>query len=205
MLTSLLSLLYKFHSSLTSQCDPQNRFRHTFQDRYFEFSRVDALALERLTSNPYVMSVHGFCGVSVVTERGTDSVGHVADHLSSRKKVDLARKVAKSIAAVHEIDGKGGPATLVHNDLTVDNVFWGRNGPLLNDFNIAVLMMKDEKTGESCPFPGHYPNPQVSLLHGLIRSERMHPLTCSCLIACTPVEIARRASGPHWQLDRTAH
>ena len=107
------------------------------------------------------MSIHGFCGMSVVTERGIDDVAHVVKHLSPRKKVDVARKVAKSIAAVHEIDGVGSAVSLVHNDINAGNIFWGRkNNPLLNDFNIAVLMMKDRHNGTSCSFPGHFPNPQ---------------------------------------------
>lgn len=137
-----------------------SRFQHTLQDRYFEFSRVDALAMERLTSSPYVMGIHGFCGVSVVTERGTCDIEHVVDHLSPRSKVDLARKIAKSIAAVHNIGGPGSVA-LVHNDINMANFFWGpTNNPLLNDFNIAVLVMKDRHTNKSCTFPGHFPNPQ---------------------------------------------
>ncbi|KAL7545541.1 hypothetical protein ACHAWF_008891 [Thalassiosira exigua] len=133
---------------------------HTLQDRYFEFNRVDALAMERLTSSPYVVGIHGFCGVSVVTERGTGDLEHVVNHISNRKKVDLARKVAKSIAAVHEIDMLGSAVSVVHNDINLGNIFMGHKNPLLNDFNIAVLMMKDRRTGESCSFPGHFPNPQ---------------------------------------------
>mmetsp|Transcript_16908 Transcript_16908/g.31817 ORF Transcript_16908/g.31817 Transcript_16908/m.31817 type:complete len:318 (-) Transcript_16908:30-983(-) len=137
------------------------KYHHSLQDRYFEFSRVDALAMERLTAHPYVMNVHGFCGVSVTTERGADDIARLVSHLSPRNKLDLARKVSKSIAAVHEIDGRDKPATLVHNDINVSNFFWGRNNaPLLNDFNIAVLMMKNKRTNKSCPFPGHFPNPQ---------------------------------------------
>jgi hypothetical protein len=44
------------------------KLEHPLEDRYFEFSRVDAIAMEHLTSNPYVMNVHDFCGISVVTE-----------------------------------------------------------------------------------------------------------------------------------------
>ena len=139
------------------------KFEHTLQDRYFEHSRVDALAMERLTSSRYVMSIHGFCGMSVVTERGNDDIIHFVKHLSSsRDKVDLAWKVAQSIASVHEIDGMNSSVSLVHNDINDGNIFIGRkNTPLLNDFNIAVLMMKDRNTNQSCSFTGHYPNPQV--------------------------------------------
>lgn len=35
------------------------KYQHTFQERYFEFSRVDALAMERLASNPYIMAIYG--------------------------------------------------------------------------------------------------------------------------------------------------
>ena len=121
--------------------------------------------MERLTLNPYIMGVYGFCGVSVMTERGVSDVTHVVDRLSSRGKLDVAQKVAESIAAVHEIDGKGKPVALVHNDINVGNIFWGRNNvPLLNDFNIAILSMKDKFTNESCSFTGHFPNPQVRML-----------------------------------------
>ena len=144
------------------------KFEHTLQDRYFEHSRVDALAMERLTSSRYVMNIHGFCGMSVVTERGTDDIIHFVKHLSSsRDKIDLAYKVAQSVASVHEIDGMNTTVSLVHNDINDGNIFIGRkNTPLLNDFNIAVLMMKDRNTNQNCSFPGHYPNPQVSNVCG---------------------------------------
>lgn len=130
------------------------KLEHPLEERYFEFSRVDALAMELLTSNPYVMNIHDFCGVSVVTERGEDRLGVVLQRLSPRAKVDLAVKVALSIAALHEVD-------IVHNDINGDNIFMGpKNNPRLNDFNIAVLMMKDKRTNNTCPFTGHFPNIQ---------------------------------------------
>ena len=104
------------------------------------------------------------CDHSVVTMRGEDDCAHHVDHVGSREKVDMATMVAKSIAAVHEIDGPDRPVALVHNDLNANNIFMGpKNVPLLNDFNIAVLMMKDRHTNASCSFPGHFPNEQVSL------------------------------------------
>ena len=143
------------------------KYEHTFQERYYEFSRVDALAMERLTSNPFIMGVHGFCGVSVATEQGKYEIGSVVGKLKPRDRLIVAIQVAASIAAVHGIDGIGKPASLVHNDININNIFWGDHGPLLNDFNIAVLMMKDKQTNQSCSFTGHFPNPQVSILLGL--------------------------------------
>jgi len=132
------------------------KIHHPLEERYFEFSRVDALAMEQLTSNPYIMNIHDFCGVSVVTERGDDVLGKAIQRLSPRAKVDLAVKVALSLAAVHEHG-------LVHNDLNADNIFMGKkNNPKLNDFNIAILMMNDTRTNITCTFPGHFPNAQVS-------------------------------------------
>lgn len=119
---------------------PDPRYLHTFQDRYFEFSRVDALAMERLSSNPYIMDIYGFCGVSVMTDRGETDVAHVVDHLDSRDKLTVAQKIAESIASVHEIDGKEKPASLVHNDINVGNIFWSRGEPKLNDFNVSVVV-----------------------------------------------------------------
>ncbi|KAL7517548.1 hypothetical protein ACHAWX_002467 [Stephanocyclus meneghinianus] len=136
------------------------KYEHTFQERYYEFSRVDALAMERLTSNPYVMGIFGYCGMSVMTERGRQELGFIVGKLKPRDKLIVAMQVAESVAAVHELDGIGKPASLVHNDININNIFWGNGGPLLNDFNIAVLMMKDKVTNESCTFPGHFPNPQ---------------------------------------------
>ena len=136
------------------------KYQHTFQERYFEFSRVDALAMEQLTSCPFVMGIYGFCGMSVITQAGKEQLGPLVKKLSPRNKLIVAIQVASSIAAVHEIDGVGKPVSLVHNDVNIDNIFWGGHGPLLNDFNIAVLMMKDKHTNTSCPFTGHFPNPQ---------------------------------------------
>ncbi|EJK70002.1 hypothetical protein THAOC_08682 [Thalassiosira oceanica] len=138
-----------------------SRNKHTFQDRYFEFSRVDSLAMEKLTSSPYVMNIYGHCGMSVMTERGGEQLGHVARRISSRERVKMAIKVAEGLVDVHGIGG-GDNASLVHNDINLNNIFVGGNfrTPLLNDFNIAVLLMKDRRSGQACAFTGHYPNPQ---------------------------------------------
>ena len=98
--------------------------------------------------------------MSVITQAGKDQLGPLVKKLSPRNKLIVAIQVASSIAAVHEIDGVGKPVSLVHNDVNIDNIFFGDHGPLLNDFNIAVLMMKDKYTNKSCPFTGHFPNPQ---------------------------------------------
>lgn len=147
------------------------KLHHPMEERYFEFSRVDALAMEQLTSNPYVMNIHDFCGVSVVTERGEDVLGKTVQRLSPRAKVELAVKVALSLAAIHEHG-------LVHNDLNADNIFMGKkNNPKLNDFNIAILMMTDNRTNSTCPFPGHFPNAQWKSPEEQDKSPTLNELT----------------------------
>ena len=51
-----------------------------FEEDYFEHNRVDAVAMERLTSSPNVVNIFGFCGHSVMTEFADGSrVGELAD------------------------------------------------------------------------------------------------------------------------------
>jgi hypothetical protein len=95
----------------------------------------------------------------------------------------MAMWVAEGVSDVHSVDwktpqhGEKGEtmnvtATLIHNDINMDNVLLGRRDgvevPLLNDYNIAVFRKKDAKTGEPCPFRGRFANPQVSLSHSYV-------------------------------------
>jgi serine/threonine protein kinase len=135
------------------------KLQHTYEEAFFENNRVDAIAMERLTKSPYVIHMFGFCGMSVLTEYAGQHVGQVVDKLDPLKKLELARMIAQGVNDVHSIAGE---ISLVHNDLNLANILVGKNlsRPLLNDFNIAVLMMKRNDTGEACPFTSHFPNPQ---------------------------------------------
>ena len=95
--------------------------------------------------------------------------------MEPKEKLKMAMWVAEGVADVHALDnGKEEMnattrvATLIHNDINMDNVLLGhRDGvevPLLNDYNIAVFRKKDAKTGEACPFRGRFANPQVRSL-----------------------------------------
>jgi hypothetical protein len=135
------------------------KLEHTYEEAYFENNRVDAIAMERLTKSPYVIKMFGYCGMSVLTEYAGQHVGQVVDTLNPLEKLDLAKMIAQGVNDVHSI---GDEVSLVHNDLNLANILIGKNHsrPLLNDFNIAVLMMKRNDTGEACPFTSHFPNPQ---------------------------------------------
>lgn len=122
--------------------------------------------MERLTGSPYVIGVYGFCGLTVVQEFAGRELAHVIDanKLNSTARLELARKITQGVADIHSIpadDGRMDQPTLVHNDINLANlVFTADDRPVLNDFNIAILIMKHNETGKSCPFHSHFPNPQ---------------------------------------------
>jgi serine/threonine protein kinase len=133
---------------------------HPFEEKFYEDTRVDAVAMERLTASPRIINVHGHCGLTVVQEFAGREVSEIAGELSSRDKLRLALRIAERVADIHHIDGSETPV-MVHNDINPANLVFTDDGrPVLNDFNIAVLLMKHNETGETCPFYSHFPNPQ---------------------------------------------
>jgi serine/threonine protein kinase len=131
---------------------------HDMEEAFFENARVDAVAMERLTASPYIINIYGFCGMTVVTEYAGEEVSDVARERNSTERLKLAIKVAQGVADIHSIDPR---PSLAHNDLNLANLRVTADGrPVLNDFNIAVLLMKHNITGETCPFVSRFPNPQ---------------------------------------------
>lgn len=131
------------------------------EDAFFENSRVDALAMERLTSSPYIINVYAFCAMSVAQEFAGKEISVLARTLDSASKLRLATQVAQAVADIHSIDGDTAQPSLVHNDINLANlVFTNDDRPVLNDFNIAILLKKHNETGETCPFYFRYRNPQ---------------------------------------------
>lgn len=138
------------------------KFEHNFEDAHFEHDRIDAVAMERLTSSPHVINVFGFCGHSVMTEYADGSgVGTLAD--KSKKKplarLKIARDIAMGLADVHGIDGDGN-STFVHLDINPANVVSIGGTLKLNDFNIGILKRWNTTSNQPCGFPAQYPNPQ---------------------------------------------
>jgi serine/threonine protein kinase len=146
------------------------RIAHNFEEKYYEDNRVDAVAMERLTGSPYIIKMYGFCGLTVVQEFAGRELPQVVDagRMNSTEKLKLAKQIAMGVAAIHSIkgddndyDNSNGRPTLVHNDINPANLlFTSDNRPVLNDFNIAIMLMKHNVTGETCPFYSHFPNPQ---------------------------------------------
>ena len=138
------------------------KYEHTMQDAFFELSRVDAISMERLTSSPYVMNIYGFCGMSVVTGYAGETVTDIVDTINPLGKLFMAKLIAKGLSDIHGIDGGDENVSLVHNDINYANIMVGgpHRLPKFNDFNLAVLQMRNKETGENCPFTHHFPNPQ---------------------------------------------
>jgi hypothetical protein len=133
------------------------------EEAFFEFNRVDAIAMDILTKSAFIIDIHGFCGMSVYTEYAGGSSSYMVDRLRPLGKLKLAGMVAQGIADVHSIT-KENHVSLVHNDINFSNIVVGsRHKPLLNDFNIAVLQMWNPKKNEPCKFKSHFPNPQVGM------------------------------------------
>jgi serine/threonine protein kinase len=94
------------------------RIEREFLEEYFELHRRDAVAMERLTSSPYVMDVYGYCGQSAINEIAEGMAGGTITSLEqlNRKmrgkesderflylKLQLATSVATGLAHVHNV------------------------------------------------------------------------------------------------------
>jgi serine/threonine protein kinase len=122
------------------------------EELFFQLNRNDAVAMERLTASRSVIDIYGFCGMAVITEFAGSVLEKRTDiKSSSRKQLDFAIGIAQGVADLHNIDGEKIGPTLVHNDLKPDNiVLTVDDRPLLNDFNIAIPLMKHNETGKTC-------------------------------------------------------
>lgn len=138
------------------------KYNHNFEDAHFEHDRIDAIAMERLTSSPHVINIYGFCGQSVITEHADRTpLGSLADKSKKKplKRLEIARDIASGLADVHGMDGDGN-ATFVHLDINPANVIVIGKTLKLNDFNIGILRRWNTTSNTPCGFPAQYPNPQ---------------------------------------------
>lgn len=154
--------------------DPQlvvkvQRFRKNpfTYDRY-EFIRMDALVMERLTASPRIADIYGHCATSVYSEFLPDEAeerfipgdGDGSDlndkddvdpknNFTISEKLDLTLQMAESIADLHGY--KYG--VIVHDDIQLAQYLFAPDGRLkLNDFNRAEAMLFDEEDGSYCRY-----------------------------------------------------
>lgn len=135
---------------------------HNFEEAHFEHDRIDAVAMERLTSSPHVIDVFGFCGHTVMTEFADGKrLGQLADMAKKKplERLRIARDISEGLADVHGIDGDGN-VTFVHLDINPANVVSIGGRLKLNDFNIGIPRKWNTTSNTACGFPTQYPNPQ---------------------------------------------
>jgi len=128
------------------------KYEHNFESAFFETNRIDAVAMERLTSSPHVMNIYGYCGMSAMTEYGEGDFKPLIDSATPLEKLKYARDVASGLAATHYMDGYDRNLTMVHNDLNPSNVMVNNGTVKLNDYNIGILMTWHKDEHRLCRF-----------------------------------------------------
>jgi len=150
------------------------KYEHNFEDAHFEHDRIDAVAMERLTSSPHVINIYGFCGHSVVTEYADGKrLGSLADKQKHHPEIllQIALDIANGMNDIHTIsieDGdeergfssKGDMNTFVHLDVNPANVVSVGGTLKFNDFNIGIMRKWNRTSSSLAGFPAQYPNPQ---------------------------------------------
>lgn len=153
-LTVLLSIILSI-ASLTFLT--RTRLEHDIEEAYIENNRVDALAMERLTSSPHVINAFAYCGLSVMTQYASRQVSDTVRKYNTTELLRFAVDVTKGLVDIHNI---GGKHSLVHNDINLANIVVTKDGvPMWNDFNIAILRSQSRRTGKACKFKSHFENP----------------------------------------------
>lgn len=125
-----------------------------FRPKMYEKHRIDAMAMERLTSSPYVVDVFGFCGNSGLFEFSDE--GNLSDRVDEGDipkldKLKLAHRAAAALADAHMLDDEGR-ATLAHADLAIRQYVSIGGEYKLNDFNKSHFLKVNPKTKEVCGF-----------------------------------------------------
>jgi len=126
---------------------PLNRHRMDLQ-------RLDALALERLSSSKHVIDVYGYCGFSTMNKMASGSFEDFIrkGKLSDIGKLYYARGAATAVADAHSIDGDGKNVTLIHRDVRPSNFLMKDDNVVIHDFNLARFPMWNVNTSSPCGF-----------------------------------------------------
>ncbi len=147
------------------------RIERDFFEEYYELHRVDAVAMERLTSSPYVLNVYSYCGQSAVNEFAdfidgfkdfktfARRIGGNRESKIMKLKIQIAAMLALGIMHIHEVDGVDN-ATMAHYDVNPMNVAVTAGGiPKFNDFNVAHFFKWNVNTNTRCGFYGRLHEP----------------------------------------------
>ena len=164
---------------------------HDFDNRNYDRHRRDALAMERLTGSPNVVSIYGYCSHSVLTEYlGKDMENvmfHSNDDIGSEEyptrqtpegRIRLALGAAKGVRDIHQVSG--GP--IIHADIQPEQFMVGLDGTVkLNDFNRCRFMPSNSTSGLPCTVsiptaPGSYRSPEEYEFDGVTEKVDVYSL-----------------------------
>jgi len=139
------------------------RYDREFDHESYQLQNIDSMAMERLTSSPYIANEYGFCGQSVLTEFAPQSGRDLIKNkrLHTWQRLEIAHDLAAALADMHSIDYPHATnATFTHNDINIANTIQGRNGRIkFNDFNIGVLMRWNPRDNKPCGYPVRFAAP----------------------------------------------
>ena len=139
---------------------PKFRKVNADKDKY-ESSRIDGMAMERLTSSQYVLSTYGYCGLSQVIEYGEGGSIHDLvkrarlegrDNMDPIDKLKVAIQLVTAVADLHGFE-KDGKASITHNDLCCHQFILVDGVYKLNDFHLSRFLKKNRQTNEVCQNP----------------------------------------------------
>lgn len=148
-----------FGDSVETVALKMHKYRHRFEEKYFEHNRIDAIAMERLTSSKHVVDIYSHCGNSVLMElEDKQSFLSLADKARGSTKIRLAQDIAEGIADIHSIDGSKY-ATLTHFNINLSNVVVVNGTIKLKDFSIAALRKWNTTSDQPCGFSSRFPDP----------------------------------------------
>jgi hypothetical protein len=139
--------------------------RHRFTHHTFFSIQLEALVMERTSSSPRTSNTYGYCGSSLVVERGFPisrailpsysfyHSKHVPEQpvndISLEQKLKLAVQMTEGLAELHG-DPKG---VIANDDIQVQQWLLDRNGNVkLNDMNNGKVLQWNPEKREYCPF-----------------------------------------------------
>ena len=137
------------------------RIDRPYNEEAFYNNQVDVMAMDRFTASPFVIDAYAFCGMSVMTEvaggSGRDLVKRT--DIEPKKRLRIARNLAMGLSQIHG-DREGRAASLVHNDLNLENLVLVKTSTIkFNDFNIAVMNRRHIDTEKPCGHPVLFESP----------------------------------------------
>jgi hypothetical protein len=134
---------------------------------HYELAQKDAIAMEHLSSSPFVTRIYGSCAVSQLVEYSSGGNIHdliklarlypSADKTTPLTKLKIAYQVASAIADMHDAE-KDGVVGMTHNDLCCHQFILIDGIYKLNDFHLATFMERSIENDKPCAYSAKHVN-----------------------------------------------